>query len=205
MKKAFIITAFIIVTILTWYAGVCQLIYSFERFSYDKKSDAAIVLGAAVWDSVPSPVFRERINHAINLYKRGRVKNIIFTGGVGQGKIISEGRAGRNYAIKFGIDSSDLFFEERSKVTYTNLLFAREILQNNNLKTALIVSDPLHMKRAHDICRKLNIQALPSPTPTSLFKSRKTRTEFLLYEAYYYTFDFLGGHLKLSLDQGFIF
>ncbi|WP_342345438.1 hypothetical protein [Snodgrassella alvi] len=38
------------------------------------EADAAIVLGAAAWDKRPSPVFRERINHAINLYRAGIVK-----------------------------------------------------------------------------------------------------------------------------------
>lgn len=33
------------------------------------KTDAAIVLGAAAWGDEPSPVFRERINHAIWLYE----------------------------------------------------------------------------------------------------------------------------------------
>lgn len=44
-------------------------------------ADAAVVLGAAAWDKRPSPVFRERINHAITLYQSHRVGKIIFTGG----------------------------------------------------------------------------------------------------------------------------
>ena len=47
----------------------------------DAHADAAVVLGAAAWDKRPSPVFRERINHAITLYQSHRVGKIIFTGG----------------------------------------------------------------------------------------------------------------------------
>src|SRR5882762_6280152 len=43
--------------------------------------DAAIVLGAAVWGNEVSPVFRERINHAIDLYRSGKARKIILTGG----------------------------------------------------------------------------------------------------------------------------
>lgn len=43
--------------------------YLYGSSTNNIKADAAIVLGAAVWGEEPSPVFRERINHAINLYK----------------------------------------------------------------------------------------------------------------------------------------
>ncbi|WP_412675008.1 hypothetical protein [Aneurinibacillus aneurinilyticus] len=53
-------------------------IYSSGKKSKDMQAaDAAIVLGAAVWNERPSPVFRERIRHAVALYKQGKVKFII--------------------------------------------------------------------------------------------------------------------------------
>lgn len=45
------------------------------------KADAAVVLGAAAWGNKPSPVFRERIAHGIDLYRNGTVGKLIFTGG----------------------------------------------------------------------------------------------------------------------------
>ena len=53
----------------------------------DAHADAAVVLGAAAWDKRPSPVFRERINHAITLYQSHRVGKIIFTGGTPKKRI----------------------------------------------------------------------------------------------------------------------
>ena len=53
-------------------------------------SDAAIVLGAGIKQDQPSPVFRERINHGVNLYKEGVVKKLIFTGGLCQGQTYAE-------------------------------------------------------------------------------------------------------------------
>ena len=52
------------------------------RFKTDAgvKTDAGIVLGAASWNGKPSPVFKERINHAISLYKTEILKDY-FTGG----------------------------------------------------------------------------------------------------------------------------
>jgi vancomycin permeability regulator SanA len=42
--------------------------------SSDAPADAAVVMGATVFRDRPSPVFRERINHAIDLYQEGMVE-----------------------------------------------------------------------------------------------------------------------------------
>ena len=64
------------------------------------QADAAVVLGAAAWFTRPSPVFEERIKHALDLYKEGRVRAIVFTGGVGRGDTRSEAEVARNYALR---------------------------------------------------------------------------------------------------------
>src|SRR4051812_50171826 len=46
---------------------------------------AALVLGAAQWNGDPSPVLRARLDHALDLYRRGQVRQIILTGGGGAG------------------------------------------------------------------------------------------------------------------------
>lgn len=70
------------------YAGTQVLTYASE--TYDGHADVAIVLGAAVWQDKPTPVFEERIKHGINLYQRGAVEVLIFTGGVGWGDELAE-------------------------------------------------------------------------------------------------------------------
>src|SRR5678815_1180870 len=75
-------------------------IYSFGNTSSNSQADAAVVLGAAVWTANVSPVFRERINHAINLYRKGQVRKLIFTGGQGNPGEPTESSAARNYALQ---------------------------------------------------------------------------------------------------------
>lgn len=61
-------------------AGVLALrIYSYSSVRSDGPADAAIVLGAAVWGTQVSPVFKERINHGIDLYQNRKVRKLIFT------------------------------------------------------------------------------------------------------------------------------
>ena len=54
-------------------------VYSYRNTSSNAPADAAVVLGAAVWGAEVSPVFRERINHGIDLYRKGKVRKLIFT------------------------------------------------------------------------------------------------------------------------------
>ena len=64
-----------------WLAGVAGWIAVFGGKDRSKPSDCAIVLGAAAYGNKPSPVFAERINHAVELHRSGTVKYLLFTGG----------------------------------------------------------------------------------------------------------------------------
>ncbi|WP_460206077.1 YdcF family protein [Scytonema sp. NUACC21] len=161
-------------------------IYSYGNRNNAIKADAAIVLGAAVWGNQPSPVFRERINHAIHLYKKGVVRNVIFTGGVGVEKALAEAIVGKRYAIARGVKESDILIETESRTTHQNLKNAREVASKKQLSKFLIVSDPLHLKRAVLMAQDMGMNAYPSPTPTTRYRSFKSQFEFLMRETYFY-------------------
>ncbi len=123
-------------------------IWTFGNKQQLAKTDVAVVLGAAVWNNEPSPVFRERINHAIWLYENDYVDKIIFTGGKAEGNNYAESEVARDYAIKNNVREEDILIENKSKITEENIKYAYEIAKENNFKTFAIVSDPLHMKRS---------------------------------------------------------
>lgn len=152
----------------------------------NNKAETAIVLGAAVWGEEPSPVFRERINHAINLYKNGDVSTIIFTGGVGDRNEPAEAIVGKNYAIAQRVKAANILIETQSRTTSQNLKNALKVGSDNQLTKFLIVSDPLHMKRAVLMARDLGMDAYPSPTPTTRYRSFHSQMEFLMRETYFY-------------------
>ena len=171
--------------------GYCVLtavsIISFSEKDETRPADAAIVLGASVYDNSPSPVFCERINHAVDLYNDGYVETIIMTGGVGEGNIRSEADIAREYAEQQGIPAESIYIEENSKITDENLRNAKAIMNEHDLDTVLIVSDPLHMKRAMLYAHDHEMKAYSSPTPTSLYRSWKTKLPFLAREVFYYS------------------
>jgi vancomycin permeability regulator SanA len=98
-KRAVTISKVVIATLLLVVGFIALRIYTYGNNVVDLKADAAIVLGAAVWSKQVSPVFRERINHAIDLYRQGKVRKIIFTGGQGNKDEPTEAAAARQYAI----------------------------------------------------------------------------------------------------------
>jgi len=150
------------------------------------RADCAIVLGGAAWHDKPSPVFRERLNHAIKLYLEGRVEALVLTGGKGDGATYSEGEVAREYCLERNVPEEALFMEGNSTTTIQNLEEARKILAGQDFRSALVVSDPWHLKRGVLIARRQGIKASPSGTTTSRFQSLKSRTRFTLRELYLY-------------------
>jgi uncharacterized SAM-binding protein YcdF (DUF218 family) len=161
-------------------------IYAFGNTSSHSQADAAVVLGAAVWTTNVSPVFRERINHAISLYKKGQVRKLIFTGGQGNPGEPTESSAARDYALQSGIPLSDILIEEQSHTTYENIVYAKQLADSHGIKKVLIVSDPLHMKRAMAMASDVGLVADPSPTPSTRYQGLKSQIGLLAHETYYY-------------------
>jgi len=165
---------------------VAWSIYAYSNNSETVQADAAIVLGAEVWGEQPSPVFRERINHAINLYNDGYIHKIIFTGGRGDGAGLAEAIVAQRYAVEHAVPEGDILVETRSRTTEQNLYYANQVASDQSLTRFLIVSDPLHMKRAMLLARDMGMDVYPSPTPTTMYQSPSTQLHFLVRETYFY-------------------
>lgn len=177
----------LIVIILVLAVGLlASRIYSFGNTSSDSTADAAVVLGAAVWTTQVSPVFRERINHGIDLYQQRKVRKLIFTGGQGNPHEPTESSAARHYALQRGVPLADILIEEKSHTTYENILYAKQLADSHGIKTVLIVSDPLHMKRAVEMAKDVGLVADPSPTPSTRYQGLRSQVTLLAHETYYY-------------------
>lgn len=181
-KKSIIYGLFLI---LGYYLFTAFSIYSFSKKDQTQKADAAIVLGTAVWGDEPSPVFKERIRHGIWLYEKQYVDFLIFTGGKAEGQKYSEAEVARKFAIENGVPENKIFAEEKSTITDENLLFSKPILEKEHFKKVLLVSDPLHMKRAMTMAVNQNINAYSSPTPTSKYQSFAPKSGFAFREAFF--------------------
>ena len=174
------------VAFFTWFIITGIVIWNFGDEDHAKESDCIIVLGAATYGDKASPVFEERIKHAIELFKQGHAQTVIFTGGYGDGASHSESEVGASYAINEGINKSVILTEARSRTTKQNLMEAKVLMDSSGLESAIIVSDPLHLKRASAMADDIGILAVTSPTPTSRYRSLRTKFGFLIREVYFY-------------------
>jgi uncharacterized SAM-binding protein YcdF (DUF218 family) len=170
-----------------WTVFLAWRIESYGRRHDGAPADVAIVLGAAIRGARPSPVFAARIDHGVTLFRRGRVQRIVFTGGVSKGNREAEAEVARRYAIEAGVPADRIAIETRSTITYENLVQAKALLPAGAAPRVLIVSDPLHMRRAVTMARDLGLDAHPAPTPSSRYRSWRTRAEFLGREVFYYS------------------
>lgn len=187
MTKAFRKISFVIsiaIALLPIALGID--IYTYPQEELRESADAAIVLGAAIWEAEPSPVFRERLNHAVNLYKTEKVKKVILTGGVGEKDKFAEAEVGEKYLIENGVPATDILKETQSRTTFQNLKNSIPILSENNLQSVLIISDPLHLRRAVKMAKDLDLDAFPAPTPTTRYQSFASQFSFLSREIYFY-------------------
>lgn len=184
--KIILASGVIILLLMVFAIGIAISIWNYGKVDEKAPADVAIVLGAAISDGEVSPVYRERINHAITLYEEGTVDFIILTGGFGEGSYKSDSQVAKEYALSQDVPEERILIEEKSTITEENLEFSKEIMDENDLETAIIVSDPLHMKRAMLMAKDYNITALSSPTTTSMYKSLKTKIPFLLREEFFY-------------------
>jgi uncharacterized SAM-binding protein YcdF (DUF218 family) len=169
-----------------WLIGVAAWIVYVGDRDQAAPADAILVLGAAAYDARPSPVFQERIRHALDLYRRGYADTLVFTGGYGYGARFSESQVARRYAMREGVPAEAILIETLSRTTYENLREARALMLERGLHRVIVVSDPLHMARALRLARRLGIDAVGSSTPSTRFRSFRTRWQFLAREVYFF-------------------
>ncbi len=111
--------------------------------------DAIVVLGCRVHDDGrPSIALRRRVERGVALFNAGSAPRLVLTGGVGEGKPISEARAAARIARDLGVPASAIVIEEESRSTEENAAFSRRAIGDGRV---LIVSDTYHVARGERV------------------------------------------------------
>ncbi len=124
-------------------------------------ADAILVPGALVYnDNTVSPVLKDRLDYALELYVSKRAPKFLLSGDHGT-KGYDEVNAMRSYLLAKGVPSEDIFMDHAGFNTYDSLYRAKNIFKVNSL---LISTQKFHMGRALYIARNLNIDAYGYPS-----------------------------------------
>ena len=182
--------AFLILALVIGSAFWCHWVYSqievYAARDEAAPADAICIFGAAEYDGRPSPVFRARLDHALELYRRGIAPILIPLGGNG-GDQYNEGTVGRDYLISKGVSEQDIIAETESRNTEESARRIAVIAQANGFRRLVIVSDGTHLFRIHAICAADGLDVLTSPRPRPQVEDRKLNAERLVHEILSYT------------------
>lgn len=186
MRKFLKWTALFLAAVCLYSVFCAVAIVSYADRDEAAPADCIIVLGAGTNGKIPNAVFRERLHHAVTLYEGGYSDVILLTGGYSPGNEHSDAYIAGAYLLSLGVPAEAILLEERSTITQENLEYAREIMESEGLSTCVLVSDPLHMKRSMLMAKDYEIDAFPSPTPTTRYQTWRTKLPFLARETFFY-------------------
>ena len=149
---------------MRWWMGLAIVTVGLMLFGPRAASSAAsqpnaqwiVVLGAAQYNGQPSPIFRNRLEAALSLYRQKAAPKIVVTGGRKPGDNYTEGEAGCRYLMHRGVPQTALACENTSRSTFENLSNIRGRVEGNRV---IIVTDEPHLPRALILATHLGIRA----------------------------------------------
>jgi uncharacterized SAM-binding protein YcdF (DUF218 family) len=132
-----------------------------------RPAQAILVFGAAQYNGRPSPVLRARLDHAVDLYKRGLARVVVVTGGKEPGDRVTEAAASADYLARAGVPDSAVLREVSGRTSWQSLAAASAFLKRRGITRVILVSDGFHALRVRAMARELGLRAYTSPTRTS--------------------------------------
>jgi len=150
--------------------------WRYDRYTYSVDSApaerVAVVFGARVYSNGHlSPMLRDRVETAVQLYEAGKVDALLMTGD-NRSIYYNEPGAMRDYAIRRGVPAEAILLDPAGNRTYDSCYRAREMFA---LETAVLVTQQFHLSRALFICRALGVEAVGVPADISNYNQFNLR------------------------------
>ena len=107
----------------------------------------------------------ERLTAPIALKRKYPNARLVFTGGSAalRGASYAEADAVQRFWREIGLDQNDILYERRSRNTYENAIFTRDLLHPKPGERWLIVTSAMHMPRAIGVFRKAGFDVIAYP------------------------------------------
>ncbi len=143
----------------------------FKEDQIYEQIDCILVLGAGVKEGKPTPMLKDRLDKAIELYQKGYTDKIIMSGDHGR-EDYDEVNVMKKYAIEKGVPSSAIFMDHAGFSTYDSIYRAKEIFE---VKKMFVVTQEYHLYRALFIAKFLELDAIGVPTEYIPYKGQSYR------------------------------
>ena len=133
---------------------------------------AIVLLGGAI--APPHPPLEwmdlnesaDRIVHAARLWRAGKAPLVIASGGGGPytGGPQTPADAMADLLVEWGVPRDAILLERRSRNTYENALYSKQLLDERGIRDVLVVTSAAHMPRSMAVFRSLGLNAIPAAT-----------------------------------------
>lgn len=134
------------------------------------KYEAGIMLGGlSEYDKFGRGYFSgaaDRFIQTANLYHQGYIKKIIVTGGTGS---LNQDELGEapfllKELIANGVKDTDIIIDNKSRNTYENAVYSKQILDSMKLAPPyILITSGYHMKRSESVFKKAGIPCISFP------------------------------------------
>ncbi len=165
-----------LVLLVVLYVGATFLqVRQASRHDGARPAEAVIVLGAAQYNGRPSPVLRNRLDHALDLHRRKLAPVIVVTGGRRTGDRFTEAGASYLYLRRHAVPDAAIRQEVQGRTTYESLASARRFLRKEGIDDVILVSGKAQSKRLAGIADDIGLRAAVSgaggtPSTSELFR-----------------------------------
>ena len=114
----------------------------------------------------------ERLTESIKLIKKFPYAKVIFAGGSGSIKHpkLDHAEVVKKFFKEMGVDANNIIYEKKSRNTYENIFYAKNIINPKKNEKWLLVTSAFHLHRALSVAEKLKWNFIPYPTDFSMLK-----------------------------------
>jgi SanA protein len=117
----------------------------------------AIVFGAGLWrDGTATPVLKDRVHTAVDLYFSGKVEKLLMSG---DNRFIeyNEPAVMREVALSLGVPQEAIVLDYAGRRSYDTCYRAREIF---GVSQAILVTQAFHLPRVLYLCNRLGVDSI---------------------------------------------
>ncbi|NML56448.1 YdcF family protein [Chryseobacterium sp. RJ-7-14] len=184
VKNILKVIKILVFTVAVWFVGHTVFIISDGLSDSRKNADLAVILGNKVnEDGTLSKRLEMRLKTGVQLFKTGRVKQILVSGGLGK-EGFYEGDKMKEFLIIQGIPDSLIIVDNlgnNTRATVENTLALRKQIR---FKSVIVVSQYFHVSRTKKLFRDQGFENVSSVSP-DYFEWRDMYALIREFPAYY--------------------
>lgn len=179
VRSAIVLTLGVCLALVS-YVGIAAVSLAWAgNHKYAKTVDAIVVMGAAQYDGVPSPLLASRLQHALDLWKQKQAPVIAVTGGKRPGDRFTEGDTSRRWLTDRGVPIADIVVESAGRSTWESIENLAPLLNEADVDSVVVVSSSFHVQRASLSLEELGFRSHSSASPDGVLSGSSEKSKLI--------------------------